>query len=110
MPPHFLLTINLLTSSAEKQGNAPKTSQSNQSINDPAEYSTLATEEPCNKIKLENANQAPVDGTNDGKDQCDRIHRSTSIYIIRMFLSCPELYKLCIDVNLQAYRLQFVDL
>lgn len=74
-----LFAVDLLPTSAKQQGNAPQTCKTDQCINDAAEHCALSAKEPCNQVKLKNANQSPVDGTDDGKDQCNCIHIFTSI-------------------------------
>ena len=86
-----LFAVDLLPASAEQQGNAPQTSQTNQGIDDPAEYSALSAKEPRNQIKLKNANQSPVNGTDNGKDQCNCIHFSTSVCIVGCSYITPGL-------------------
>ena len=59
--PSVLLSVHLnLVILAEQKGRAPKTGQTNQCIDDPAEQRTLSTEEPGYQIELKNADQTPV--------------------------------------------------
>ena len=68
---HFIAT--------KEKGNTPNARERNDCINNAAENCILSAEKPCNKIKLENANQTPVQAADDGKNQCNRIHRFTSL-------------------------------
>ena len=80
--PSVLLSVHLnLVILAEQKGRAPKTGQTNQCIDDPAEQRTLSTEEPGYQIELKKPHQSPVETTDDGQDQCDAIHTETSISI-----------------------------
>lgn len=45
---------------AEQEGNAPKTCQTDQAINDSAQHSALPSKDPCNQVKLEQAYKTPV--------------------------------------------------
>lgn len=71
--PIFLFTLDD-ASSAKQKGNAPQTGQSHKGIDDPAEKRTLTTKEPGHQIELENAHKAPVQGADDGQNQCQRVH------------------------------------
>ena len=52
--PSVLLSVHLnLVIFAEQKGRAPKTGQTNQCIDDPAEQRTLPAKEPCDQIKLQ---------------------------------------------------------
>ena len=64
---------------AEQEGNAPKTCQPNNGVNDPAEQCAGAAEEPGYQIKPENAYQPPVDTADDGQNKRKGIHILTSI-------------------------------
>ena len=64
---------------AEQEGNAPKTCQPNDGVNDPAEQCAGAAEEPGHQIKPENAYQPPVDTADDGQNKRKGIHILTSI-------------------------------
>lgn len=57
----------------EEKGNAPQAAGTHQRIHNAAEHGPLATENVGNQVKLENADQAPVDGPHDGKQQGDFI-------------------------------------
>lgn len=46
--------------SAEEQRNAPNTGKTDQSIDNSAEKCALSAKEPCNKVKLKNTDQTPV--------------------------------------------------
>ena len=61
----ILFAVNLLTSSAEQQGNAPQAGKTNKCIDNAADNCILSSENPCNKVEFENADQPPVEGTND---------------------------------------------
>ena len=52
---------NFVFTKEERQ--APDARESDYCINDSAQNSTLATADPCDDIKLEQPNAAPVDGT-----------------------------------------------
>jgi hypothetical protein len=59
---------------AEKECGAPDACQSHNGVNQSAEQRTLAAKQPCYQIKLENTNQAPVQTSDDGKNQRNGIH------------------------------------
>ena len=67
---------------AEQQGNAPRTCQRNDCVDDAAEQAVLTAEKPCDQIKLEQTHQTPVQGTHDGKNQCNSIHVITSTFLL----------------------------
>lgn len=81
----FLFAVNGSETSAKKQRNAPQTRKTDQRIDDSAEYSVLATKDPCYQVKLEDAYQTPIDGADDRKDQCNRIHNITSVRYLGYF-------------------------
>ena len=62
---------NFVFTKEERQ--APDARESDYCINDSAQNSTLATADPCDDIKLEQPNAAPVDGTDHNKDQRNSI-------------------------------------
>ena len=64
----FLLVITA-SASAEKQGNAPQACQADDGVDDAAYQSVLAAENPGHQVELENAHKAPVNASDDGKDQ-----------------------------------------
>ena len=56
-------------SASEKKCDAPDCRKTNNSINNSAEKSGLTAEYPCNKIKLEKSNTAPVKASDDHKNK-----------------------------------------
>ena len=60
--------------SAEQEGHTPKTCKADDCVNNAAEQSPLAAKEPGNQVKLENTDETPVKGTDNGQNQCYRIH------------------------------------
>lgn len=60
--------------SAEQKGDAPKTCQTNQGIHQATEQGKLASKEPGHQVKLKNADQTPVETTDNGQNQSDGIH------------------------------------
>lgn len=62
----FPLIILAAKASAHQQADAPKSREANNRVNDSTEERALPTEKPCYQVKLENANQAPVNGTDNG--------------------------------------------
>ena len=77
-----LFTVDLLAASAEQQGDAPKTSQANQGINDSTKYGTLASKQPCNQVKLKNAHKTPVERTDDNKNQTNFIEHLIQLLLL----------------------------
>ena len=75
-----LFAINARAILPKQQGDAPQTCQSNNAVNDPAENSTLTAEDPGYQVKLEKTHKAPVDRTDNRKDQRNSIHSNTSIH------------------------------
>ena len=55
---------------AEQERCAPQARQSHQGIDDTADDGVLTAEEPGYKVKLENADEAPVGTADNGQDQC----------------------------------------
>ena len=55
----------LCISFAEEQGNTPDACQCDDRIDDATEYRVLATENPCDKVKLEKTDATPVQSTDD---------------------------------------------
>ena len=58
------LVVAVANSFAEQEGCAPQACQPDDSVNNPAEQCILPTEQPCNEVKLKNANQSPVGTAN----------------------------------------------
>ena len=76
--------------SAEQEGDAPQAGNTDDGIDDPADYRILATKDPGDKVKLENTHQAPVDATDDGQKLCQSIqHNEFPPFFIGMVLSFP---------------------
>ena len=63
----FLVRLTDVMHSSEKKGDAPQTGKCDHGIDDSAQNSILTAKDPCYQIKAENAHQAPIDATNDGK-------------------------------------------
>ena len=53
----------------EQEGNAPYGGDADECVDDAARRGALNAEKPCDEIKLENADEAPVDAADDHKDQ-----------------------------------------
>lgn len=88
----FLFAVDALTL-AKQQGNAPKTCQTHQRVDNAAEDGILTAEQPSYQIKLENANQTPVQTADNGKNQCQSIHMCTSISVIWLPIESPGVDK-----------------
>lgn len=56
----FPLIILAAKASAHQQTDAPKSRETNNRVDDSAEERALPTEKPRHQVKLENADQAPV--------------------------------------------------
>ena len=54
---------------AEEEGNAPQSRQTHKSENDSAEGGSLSAEKPAHKVKLEQADRAPVQRADDNQYQ-----------------------------------------
>ena len=54
---------------AEQKRNAPQSRRANQRIDDTADDGGLSAEDGSDQIKLENADQPPVDGSDDDQKQ-----------------------------------------
>jgi hypothetical protein len=63
----------------EQKGYAPKTSQTDHCVNDPAEQRILSAEQPGDKIKLKNAYQSPVQAADNGENLCQSVHNFSSL-------------------------------
>ena len=74
--------------SAEQKTDAPEASQTDNAIYDTAENCVLTTKDPCDKIELKNCDEAPVNRTDDGQDQCNCIHKFY-LQFFWLFLYCP---------------------
>ena len=70
--PRFLVFISL----AEKKCDTPKSGQTYKAVDQSADQSGLAAEDPRHKVKFGKTDQTPVDRANDREDQCDCIHSS----------------------------------
>ena len=64
---------------AEQQADAPKGAQSDHHIDDSADNAGLSTTDPGHEVKLEKANQAPVDAADNQQRQCDFIQHMLSL-------------------------------
>ena len=58
---------------SEKQADKPKTADRYECINNSADYFALSAEYPCDYIKTEKTDGAPVDGADYYKKQCDSV-------------------------------------
>ncbi len=69
----------------EEQGDAPKTRQTDESIDDAGENRHLSAAEKCHGVKAEQTDAAPVQSSDNGQDQCELVkkHLKTSIRAIR---------------------------
>ena len=78
----YLLSLSLVLNSfsgTEQKGNAPKTGQGNDGVDDAAYEGVLSAEDPGYEIKLKQANAAPVDGTDDHEDQGNSVHNHAAL-------------------------------
>lgn len=66
MPPFLFFCAEFCSVSAEEHCNAPQTGKTYKGVNDAAKQRILPSKQPCNKVKLENADETPVQGANDG--------------------------------------------
>lgn len=66
MPPFLFLCAKFCSVSAEEHCNAPQTGKSYKGVNDAAEQRILTAKQPRYKVELKNADETPVQGTNDG--------------------------------------------
>ena len=64
----FLFATDHRSAFAEKHRDAPQTGKANNCIDDSAYNGILAAEDPGYKIKLEQTNQSPVYGADDGNE------------------------------------------
>ena len=65
----------------EQEGNAPYGGDADECVDDAAQNGALPAEKPCDEIKLENADEAPVDAADDDENNADLIediHGNTS--------------------------------
>ena len=62
-----------------QERNTPQACQTDEGVYDPAEQTCLTAKEPGDQVESENAHQAPVQTTDDGQNQCQRIHLCSSI-------------------------------
>ena len=69
----FRLFVAVAKLLSEQEGSTPQTSQTNDGIDDAAEERVLTAKEPCNKIKLKDTDQTPVDTADDRQDQSKHI-------------------------------------
>ena len=77
--PVFSLFAFDCVSPAKQQGDAPDARQAHQGIDDAAEQGIHPAEEPGHQVKLEKADEPPVQTPHDGKDLCNGIHEFTSL-------------------------------
>ena len=75
---------------AKQQSNAPKACQTYDGVDDAADNRALSTEQPGHQVKLEDADKAPVDRTDDGEDQCDSIHTCNLHCIYCAYIESPD--------------------
>lgn len=68
-------------SCAENQRYAPNTRQRYHGINNTASKCGLSTEEPCDKIKLEQSDASPVQRADDRNNQGNSVHNHGQILL-----------------------------
>ena len=79
-----LFAVHLLLNEVivpEQEGNAPYGGDADERVDDAAQNGALSAEKPCDEIKLENADEAPVDAADDDENNADfieDIHGNTS--------------------------------
>ena len=61
----FITRCNCLGSVVEQKRNAPDSGKGNDSVYNSADDGALASENPCNKVKLKKTDESPVDGSDD---------------------------------------------
>lgn len=66
-------------SGTEQKGNAPKTCQRDNRVDDAADEGILSAEDPRYEVKLEQAYAAPVHSTDDDQQQCDSIQKHSEM-------------------------------
>ena len=74
-----LLVVGLI---AEQQCDAPQTGNAYQRVDNAAECGHLTAEQKCDAVKAKQTHAAPVQCTDDHKDQCnsiDKFHCKTSV-------------------------------
>ena len=67
----------------EQEGNAPYGGDADECVDDAAQNGALSAEKPCDEIKLENADEAPVDAADNGQQQQNLFeygHKNPSLY------------------------------
>ncbi len=75
-------------SGTEQKGNAPETCERDHSVDDAAYQRILSAEDPGYEVKLEQADAAPVDGTDDHEDQGNSVHNHTAL-LRRLYRRSP---------------------
>ena len=73
---------------AEQQADAPEAGEADEGVEDAGDNGGLAAENPGDEVEFENADQAPIQGADDGKDQCDGIH---SLCNLQFFYDAPSI-------------------
>ena len=73
---------------AEQQADAPEAGEADEGVDDAGDDGGLAAEDPGDEVKFENADQAPIQGADDGKNQCDGIH---SLCNLQFFYDAPSI-------------------
>lgn len=89
----------------EEQGDAPQPCRAYQRIDDAAPDCRLTAEDPCHQIKLEYADQRPVDRADDDQHQCDCVYHRVSSFLQARGLFhefAPEKEGLCSSGRKQA--------
>ena len=64
--------------SAEKEGNTPNAAKSDHDIHDAAEQAHGA-KQPGHQVEIKDADQTPVDASNDAQDQCQDVHKFANL-------------------------------
>ena len=89
----------------KEQGDAPQPCRAYQRIDDAAPDCRLTAEDPCHQIKLEYADQRPVDRADDDQHQCDCVYHRVSSFLQARGLFhefAPEKEGLCSSGRKQA--------
>ena len=95
-----LLIVAVAKLFPEQEGSAPQTGETDDSVDDAAEERILTAKEPCNKIKLKDTDQTPVDTADDRQDQSKHIdHVIIPPYKYWLILSFPKILELYFHID-----------
>ena len=96
--PRYLIGIEFCSVFSKKHSDAPKTGKPYKGINDPTDHSILAAENPADQIKLENSYKTPINGSNNRKDQCQRIHIDFLLCFVLLAIFFPDRLEIYVEI------------